>query len=176
MNKKVKSPSQNRAINTRNLILMTAFKSFLKHGYKSTSTISISKSCKVSIGIVYSYFENKDELFELWLNSLLERLDDYFYNQFKLLQYNVELDIVISNILDKTSELFFSSPILDEKDKYVEETLSSFFFKAEQIFIKCCYEAMINLHHQVETAHTILQLIISYNKSLQNCEFNVNWT
>ena len=169
MNKKQTVPKQTRAILTRQNILNVAFKSFLKVGFKKTNTILIAQNSKVSIGIVYSYFNNKEELLEMWLNNLLERCDDYLYNQFKLTQYEVELSLVISNILEKTTDLFFSSPIIDEKDDiYLVKTLDSFYTKIKQIFIKNCFASMINIRHQNETVETILQLVLSYNRLLKN--------
>lgn len=169
MNKKQTVPKQTRSILTRQNILNVAFKSFLKVGFKKTNTILIAQNSKVSIGIVYSYFNNKEELLEMWLNNLLERCDDYLYNQFKLTQYEVELSLVISNILEKTTDLFFSSPIIDEKDDiYLVKTLDSFYTKIKQIFIKNCFASMINIRHQNETAETILQLVLSYNRLLKN--------
>ena len=169
MNKKQTVPKQTRAILTRQNILNVAFKSFLKVGFKKTNTILIAQNSKVSIGIEYSYFNNKEELLEMWLNNLLERCDDYLYNQFKLTQYEVELSLVISNILEKTTDLFFSSPIIDEKDDiYLVKTLDSFYTKIKQIFIKNCFASMINIRHQNETVETILQLVLSYNRLLKN--------
>ena len=169
MNKKQTVPKQTRSILTRQNILNVAFKSFLKVGFKKTNTILIAQNSKVSIGIVYSYFNNKEELLEMWLNNLLERCDDYLYNQFKLTQYEVELSLVISNILEKTTDLFFSSPIIDEKDDiYLVKTLDSFYTKIKQIFIKNCFASMINIRHQNETVETILQLVLSYNRLLKN--------
>ena len=169
MNKKQTVPKQTRAILTRQNILNVAFKSFLKVGFKKTNTILIAQNSKVSIGIVYSYFNNKEELLEMWLNNLLERCDDYLYNQYKLTQYEVELSLFISNILEKTTDLFFSSPIIDEKDDiYLVKTLDSFYTKIKQIFIKNCFASMINIRHQNETVETILQLVLSYNRLLKN--------
>ena len=169
MEKKQIVPKQTRAIVTRQNVLNNAFKSFVKHGYKKTNTILIAKNSKVSIGIVYSYFKNKEELLELWLNDLLERCDDYLYNQFKLTQYGVELSLVISNILEKTTDLFFSSPIIDEKDdQYLLDMLDSFYAKTKHIFVKNCFATMINIRHQQETVETILQLILTYNRTLKS--------
>lgn len=175
MTKTNKQPSQTRAINTRKSIIDAAARSFLKNGYKKTNTILIAKDAKVSVGIVYSYFEDKDELLELWLNSLLERCDDYFYNQFKLKEYEVELPMIISNILEKLSEKFFSSPIVEERScPYVIETLDTFFDKAEKIFIRSCYDAEIFVRNQNETAHLIFHLLKDYNKDLKSPSLHLN--
>ena len=175
MNKK-STPTQLRAIQTKNSIQNVAFKLFLKNGYKKTNTSLIAKNSKVSIGIVYSYFNDKDELLELWLNNLLERFDDYLYNQLKLRQYGVELTMIMTNVLEKTSELFFSSPIIEERDNLrLKKMLNNFFDKIKKIFTKCCFESMINIRHQMETTQTILSLFLAYNSELkQSSNLNIN--
>lgn len=175
MEKDKKQPLQARAVNTKKLIIEKSKELFLKKGYKKTNTILIAKEAKISVGIVYSYFKDKDELLELWLNSLLERCDEYFYDQFKLLNYEVELPFIISNIIEKISEYFLSSPLLKEKkDQYLINTLNNFFEKAKKIFIKCCYDAGILFKNQNETSHIILQLIIDYNNDMSYSLKNIN--
>lgn len=170
-----KQPLQARAINTKKIIIETSKELFLKKGYKKTNTILIAKTANVSVGIVYSYFKDKNELLELWLNFLLERCDAYLYDQFKLLNYEVELSFIISNILEKLTDYFLSSPILKEKkDEYLISTLNNFFEKAKKIFIKCCYDAGIYIKNQHETAHIILQLLIDYNNDIRYEIKNIN--
>ena len=170
-----KQPLQARAINTKKIIIETSKELFLKKGYKKTNTILIAKNANVSVGIVYSYFKDKNELLELWLNSLLERCDEYLYDQFKLLNYEVELSFIVSNILEKLSSYFLSSPILKEKkDEYLINTLNNFFEKAKKIFVKCCYDAGIFFKNQNETVHIILQLLVDYNNDIRFDIKNIN--
>lgn len=168
MEKEKKQPLQSRAINTKKVIIDTSIKLFLRNGYKKTNTKLISKEAKVSIGIIYSYFNDKKELLELWLNSLLERCDEYFYNQFKLREYEVELPLIISNIIEKVSDYFFSSPIVNENDnEFLIQTLNHFYVKVQTIFIKSCYDAGIFFKNQYETTHLILNLIKCYNNDVK---------
>lgn len=173
MNRSIKSPSQGRAINTRNAIIEVAKKLFHKNGYKKTNTIIIAKEAKVSVGIVYSYFNDKKELFEIWLNELLSKSDDYFYNQFRLKEYDVELSLIIKNILEKVSDEFFSSPIVYEKNiPYVNKTLSIFFNKMENLFVKACNDTGVFIKNSEEVTHIILNLIYDYNNDLKNYKGN----
>lgn len=175
MANQTKIPTQVRAINTKKLIIETAFKSFQKYGYKKTTTPKIAKTAKVSTGIVYTYFKDKKELFELWLNAMLENCDTYFYNQFKLLDYNVELSFILSNILEKLYDNFFSSPILNEKgDAYIEKKLLIFYEKAQSIFINCCFEANLMIKNPNETARVLFVLIYSYSVDLKNNNLKIN--
>lgn len=167
-------PLRNRGIKTKNNIIAVAFKSFFKNGYKKTTTIKIAKEAGVSIGIVYSYFKDKDELLELWLNSLLKKSDEYFYNQFKLRIYDVELFLIIGNILEKLCDSFFCSPIVNEKDEKLTKILNNFYLKEEKIFMNACNDSNIFVKHQNETAHIIFNLIKSYSEDLKNTKSRLN--
>lgn len=175
MPNKNKIPLQARGINTRNNIILIAFKSFLKNGYKKTSTTKIAKEAGVSVGIIYSYFNDKDELLELWLNNLLEKCEDYFYDQFKLRDYNVELYLIINNILEKLTSRFFCSPIVSETlNRKAKLMIDEFYSKAEKIFIKACYNANLVFKHQNEISHIILGLIKNYSLDLKSDKFKSN--
>lgn len=175
MGNSIKQPTQSRGISTKNSIINASFKSLLKNGYKNTTTIKIAKELNISVGIIYSYFKNKDDLLKLWLNSLLEKCDDYFYNQFKLKDYGVELNLIIGNILEKISDSFFISPIVEEeKPLKIEKLLSSFYLKAERLFIKACNDVDIFIRHQNESFHIIFNLVKAYNHDLKNKNFSFN--
>lgn len=175
MGNSIKQPTQSRGISTKNSIINASFKSLLKNGYKNTTTIKIAKELNISVGIIYSYFKNKDDLLKLWLNSLLEKCDDYFYNQFKLKDYGVELNLIIGNILEKISDSFFISPIVEEeKPLKIEKLLSSFYLKAERLFIKACNDVDIFIRHQNESIHIIFNLVKAYNHDLKNKNFSFN--
>lgn len=169
MKKDTRQPSQARAVKTRDRILSAAFQSFLKNGYRMTSTVKIAKASGVSVGIVYSYFKDKDELFELWLNHLLQRCDDYFYNQFKLLEYNVEISMIVANILEKLTDMFFLSPLLHEQtNPYIQSLLQAFMEKGERLFLKCCTEANVFLQFPNESVHIIRNLLFDYSSDIKN--------
>lgn len=48
---------------TKKLILDTALKMFSLHGYTNTSVRDIAKEACVSVGTIYIYFKNKDDLY-----------------------------------------------------------------------------------------------------------------
>ena len=75
-----------------------------------------------------------------------------------------------------TSVLFFSSPIIEERDNLrLKKMLNNFFDKIKKIFTKCCFESMINIRHQMETTQTILSLFLAYNSELkQSSNLNIN--
>ena len=51
-----------KTTNQKQHILETAMKLFASHGYGSTSTRLIAKTAKVSLGLLYNFFKNKEEL------------------------------------------------------------------------------------------------------------------
>lgn len=169
-----KMPTQERAIETRNKIINASFELFAKKGYKKTNTIIIAKKAKVSVGIVYSYFKDKDELLNLWLNHLLEASDSYFYNQFKLINYDVELSLIISNILEKICDSFFNSPIVYETSPYVIEVLDNFYEKGAKIFLKACNDANIFMKSSNEMLHVLINIVKAYHYDLLNPPYKMN--
>ncbi|MFC1513714.1 TetR/AcrR family transcriptional regulator [candidate division KSB1 bacterium] len=55
----------------RSLILDTAYKLFIEKGYKSVTTREIAKFAGVSKGVLYHYFESKEDLFFHTISELL---------------------------------------------------------------------------------------------------------
>lgn len=74
---------------TREHILLTAFKLFLKNGYKGVSMNMLVDASGLSKGAFYHYFENKEQLF-------VESLDNLF---FSYAPYNQPPDVELKNDL-----------------------------------------------------------------------------
>lgn len=72
----IRTPRQQRGINTKNKIIKAAFKLFAQKGIHGTNSKEIAEKAEVSIGSFYSYFKNKKTL-------LLEMLEDYLENHYK---------------------------------------------------------------------------------------------
>ncbi|MEM1485957.1 TetR/AcrR family transcriptional regulator [Oscillospiraceae bacterium PP1C4] len=79
-----REPIQKRSIEKRRKILDAGFELFCENGYYKTNTTEIAKHANVSTGALYSYFEDKRQIyietFEQYLNSistsLFEKLDE----------------------------------------------------------------------------------------------------
>ena len=56
-------------------ILEAAFKLMAKNGYEATSISQIAKSAGVSKGLMYNYFESKEELLKALLNDAMDEAD-----------------------------------------------------------------------------------------------------
>lgn len=66
----IRQPRQSRSVRTKEKILDAAYRLFCQKGYYKTTTNEISRTADVSIGSLYSYFNDKDTI-------LLEILDRY---------------------------------------------------------------------------------------------------
>lgn len=111
MLKTIRKPSQTRSINKKEKILDSAYELFCQKGYYKTTTNEIAKRAQVSIGSLYSYFEDKDTIFF----EILNRYHDDFqltniYNNQELFRQDYkkwlrELILILINRLEHTKEL-----------------------------------------------------------------------
>ncbi len=97
------------------IILKTARKEFLEKGFKNVSIREIAEKAKVSKSNIYTYFKNKDELFEKILEPLLEKINFYFLkmsdpNNFGYetytLQYHLDMIIPVADFIEDYREEF----------------------------------------------------------------------
>ena len=63
MERKIRIPTQKRALEKYNRILESAYKLFNEKGYYKTTTADISKEANVATGSVYAYFEDKKDIY-----------------------------------------------------------------------------------------------------------------
>jgi AcrR family transcriptional regulator len=63
MERKIRIPTQKRALEKYNRILDSAYKLFNEKGYYNTTTADISKEAEVATGSVYAYFEDKKDIY-----------------------------------------------------------------------------------------------------------------
>ncbi|HLS20346.1 MAG TPA: TetR/AcrR family transcriptional regulator [Bacillota bacterium] len=60
------------AIDRKKLIINAATESFSQYGYKATTMDQVAKRANVGKGTIYTFFENKEELFNEIMMSLLD--------------------------------------------------------------------------------------------------------
>lgn len=72
--RKTRSPQQRRSIDKKERIIDAAYTVFCAKGFYKTTTIEIAKKAGVSIGCLYSYFSDKNDLFTV----ILDRYDAEF--------------------------------------------------------------------------------------------------
>jgi AcrR family transcriptional regulator len=73
---KTRSPQQTRSIDKKEKLLASAYSLFCEIGYYKTTTPEIAKRAGISIGSLYSYFKDKDDLFLAVLDRYYERFGE----------------------------------------------------------------------------------------------------
>ena len=88
--KSVRTPRQQRGIETKERLRRAAFSLYAEKGIYNTNSREIAEKAEVSIGSFYSYFKNKH-------NLLLEMLEDYLDRHFLAIWKALE-DITINEM------------------------------------------------------------------------------
>jgi len=65
-------------VERRNLIMDSALKHFAKEGYHATTITHIAKHAGISKGLMYNYFESKEELLKTILDKGIDELVEIF--------------------------------------------------------------------------------------------------
>ena len=73
MSERVRIPKQSRSIQKKEQILNTALSLFCEYDYHTVTTNQIAKNAGLSVGTLYEYFHNKEEI-------LFEILERYFHD------------------------------------------------------------------------------------------------
>ncbi|WP_128896090.1 TetR/AcrR family transcriptional regulator [Longirhabdus pacifica] len=63
-------------VDRKQLIVQAAFKSFSLFGYKGTTMEQVAKIAKVGKGTIYTFFQNKEELFNEILHNVIMEMRD----------------------------------------------------------------------------------------------------
>ena len=64
-----RKPQQERAKATYDAILQAAIRVLVEEGYPDASTVKIAQAAGVSVGTVYAYFADKDEIFSTYVDT-----------------------------------------------------------------------------------------------------------
>ena len=77
-------------------ILQVAEAFFLKYGYTKTGMRDISRNCKISVGLIYKIFKNKEDIFvRIIRKHIKEALDDLISKVSKASSFEEKLSIFI---------------------------------------------------------------------------------
>lgn len=98
------------SIDRRQLIIEAATQSFSQFGYKATTMDQVAKIANVGKGTIYTFFKNKEELFDEITNSLIREMKsaaeeafktDFPFHQkvhralYRILEYRLEHQLTI---------------------------------------------------------------------------------
>ena len=127
VDEKVREPKQKRSIEKKQNILKAASDIFYEKGYEKTSIAEIAKKAGVSVGIVYSYFKDKKNIFLMVLKNLEDYFLNYFQNFFEGINKIDDMDFFIREIIDllikshiEQSNLQKDMDVLRKIDKDIE--------------------------------------------------------
>ena len=132
------------------LIMQVALELFANKGYYPTSISLIAKKSKISKGLMYNYFESKEELLKAIIFHGFESLMDYFNPNHDGLLTTEELIHFIKKIIKTIKEnvvyyrLYFSlmvqSPVMKLFEKELWALFSPFFKTIYDYFEREGYE------------------------------------
>lgn len=100
MNKKVRNPRQERAIEKKKKIILASYELFSEVGYYGTNTAEIAKKAGVSTGIVYGYFRDKRDILISVLDIYIARVSEPILDFFDGLCAPIDFEILIPKVLD----------------------------------------------------------------------------
>jgi len=98
-NQIIRKPQQQRSIEKRNRIIEAGFKLFCEKGYHNTNTAEIAKLAGVSTGIVYSYFEDKKDIFKYTFEAYEKSITLPIYEKIKLVDKPIDIPSAVRQII-----------------------------------------------------------------------------
>ncbi len=172
--KSVRTPKQQRSIQTKNRITKAAFALFAQKGIHGTNSKEIVEKAGVSIGSFYSYFKNKKTLL---LEILEDFLDQVYLTTWKDMEHFTinelglnEVKFIIENVLkaydiaptfhSQTHALRYSDPDINrvyerERSREVTQIRSLLESNKQRMQVSDQEAAAIVIHNAVESvAHT----------------------
>lgn len=97
---------------SRERILTASLKEFGENDYFSASINNICKNNKISKGLLFHYYKNKDEIFLLCVENLFIDLSDYLKENFEFKHDNIEENL--RDYIEKRFEFFHKFPYYEQ--------------------------------------------------------------
>ena len=91
----VRVPKQKRSIQKYDAIVRAGYDLFCQQGYYKTNTAEIAKRAGVSVGVVYSYFQDKKDILIQVIDAYLMELEQRFSTVLDEMTAGQELESVI---------------------------------------------------------------------------------
>lgn len=154
MDRKIRKPTQKRSLEKFNRIVDAAFKLFNEKGYYNTTTTDIAKEANVATGSVYSYFQDKKDIYIQVLDKINSSFD-YPTKDFWLKNNTEPINnyIVFKNIFSEFLKIMilchnFSNTFHDDMKalELLDEDISSAINENDLIRTQKIYEIFDILH------------------------------
>lgn len=123
----------------RTQLLHVALEEFIEKGFYGTSTNEIAKRCNISTGLVFHYFESKEDLYL----TILKEASAGLNHMLAEIPENIDPLQMFLNIAAYTLDMFQQSP----------ESLKTFVFIKQAMFVKLSFpeaDAVINSMNPIE--------------------------
>jgi len=97
-----RTKEQNKVIRKerKQSIMDTALQLFAENGFENTSIANIAKHAGISQGLVYSYFESKDDLLYQILSSGIQKIEADLSPEMSMEDFLASVDKILSHILE----------------------------------------------------------------------------
>ena len=163
----VRIPTQKRSIEKRNRIIKKGFELMCEKGYHNTNTKEIAKYAGVSTGIVYQYFNDKEEIFyegiKEYSNELLNIVINFFDKN--IIDIN-NIDTILNDMID----LLIKNHKISKKAhneliamSHLNEKVSEYYKFQEINITKKILEIIennnININNSFEKMHIIYNIV-----------------
>lgn len=96
----VRVPKQKRSIQKYDAIVRAGYDLFCQQGYYKTNTAEIAKRAGVSVGVVYSYFQDKKDILIQVIDAYLMELEQRFSTVLDEMTAGQELESVIERFAE----------------------------------------------------------------------------
>jgi AcrR family transcriptional regulator len=162
-----REPKQQRSIEKKRRIIEAGFKLFCEKGYHKTNTAEIAKLAGVSTGIVYSYFQDKREIFISGLNIYSNNIADSIINKFSNLSIPYDISTLLSSVVEEAIEFHretesahqeIESMVLQDADAYaIFQQVETKITHAIAEIIEILMPDIKNVHEKIHIAYDMIE-------------------
>ena len=168
MSKKlVRKPVQKRSLDKLNTILAVSKELFAKKNYFNVTTNEIAKAAGISIGTLYSYFSNKEEI----LSLILKDYNESFIVIFNQLNTSENLELFSSDYKGWIEKLIDNLISLEDKEFHAQIEMLSYSIPEVKEIQDQHNDKMKELTYQC-LKHYVDNKEITNLKSISNVLFN----
>lgn len=165
--KLVRKPVQKRSLDKLNTILAVSKELFAKKNYFNVTTNEIAKEAGISIGTLYSYFSNKEEI----LSLILKDYNESFIVIFNQLNTSENLELFSSDYKGWIEKLIDNLISLEDKEFHAQIEMLSYSIPEVKEIQDQHNDKMKELTYQC-LKHYVDNKEITNLKSISNVLFN----
>lgn len=165
-NHQIRTPQQQRSIEKMNKIIEAGYQLFCEKGYHNTNTVEIAKLAGVSTGIVYSYFNDKKDIFMYVIEEYENSVAAPVYDIIRAVQKPVDLDQVIRKIIITLTDshtlvksVHEEMQALAHTDKEIGELFCEFQSNLAHRLVELLEQYDIHPANAYEKAHLIIDIV-----------------